>query len=57
MKTKNIIALTDKNGVTKKFRINNREFYNDMVRSSDTPEAAALWLALGEIAGHLTEVK
>jgi hypothetical protein len=53
---KNTLTLTDKNGVTRKYRIVNRAFYNDMVNNADTPEAAAVWLALGEAAGHLVRV-
>jgi len=55
MKNKTI-SLTDKNGVTRKYTIINKDFYKDMVNGSDTPEAAALWLALGEMAGHLKRV-
>jgi len=55
MKNKKI-SLTDKNGVTRKYKIINNDFYKDMVKGSDTPEAAAVWLALGEAAGHLERV-
>jgi hypothetical protein len=49
-------ALTDKNGVTREYRIINYQFYSDMQKNADTPEAAAVWLALGEAAGHLQRV-
>ena len=48
--------LTDKNGVSRKFEILNAEYYNDMVTNAKTPEAAVVWLALGELAGHIKEV-
>ena len=53
---KNTITLTDKNGETRKYRIANRDFYTDMINNADTPEAAAVWLALGEAAGHLVRI-
>ena len=53
---KTTITLTDRNGVTRNYRINNNEFYSDMIKNADTPEAAAVWLALGEAAGHLVRV-
>jgi hypothetical protein len=50
------IALTDKNGVTREYRIIDFHFYSDMQKNAKTPEAAAVWLALGEAAGHLVRV-
>ena len=37
----------------KTYEIINQEFYLDMVKTVTTPEAGIVWLALGEVAGHL----
>lgn len=52
----NTFKLTDKNNETRNFKIINRDFYNDMLNNSITPDEAAIWMALGEVAGHIQKI-